>query len=342
VNSTGVGENVFNGNINITDSVASGTLIHLNNTTVGTGKDWVVSSLSTGAFAIGKYTIANYLTADSNGYFNFVQPLAASSTFRSDKYTMQTSIGTAGGVNAFGGLSTTSSNLLTTTLEGLDLGPSLGFGTTNKFNGTSYLYGVIRGAKESPTATNDYAGYLAFYTQAAGSATAERMRITSTGNVGIGTSSTSHLLEVAGTGNFTGALTVTAPALGDSSTTAISSGWYKRDSVLASHIKANSGTIDASNIPYDTLAFGPGLAGNHISNLKDSIFSKKRVFQIASAATHTYNLDTVRLYVITAQAVAATFANPTGATSNSGTEYEIFLTDNGYTSDAKLGHIIRG
>jgi hypothetical protein len=81
------------------------------------------------------------------------------------------------------------------------MGPSIGFGSANKFSGATnpYLYGIIRGAKESPTSTNDYAGYLAFYTLGTTSITNERLRITSTGNVGIGTTTPDQLLAVAGT-----------------------------------------------------------------------------------------------------------------------------------------------
>ena len=79
-----------------------------------------------------------------------------------------------------------------------------------KFSGATnpYLYGVIRGAKESATVTNDYAGYLAFYTQAASSVTDERMRISSTGNVGIGiTPNANTRLSIAGLATSTASLT---------------------------------------------------------------------------------------------------------------------------------------
>jgi hypothetical protein len=56
----------------------------------------------------------------------------------------------------------------------------------------------IYGAKENATIGN-YAGYLGFATRAQGSTAAERMRITSSGNVGIGTSSPASILHLLGT-----------------------------------------------------------------------------------------------------------------------------------------------
>jgi len=109
--------------------------------------------------------------------------------------------GSLGGANGFGGASTVTEAVFSTDAESLNMGPSIGFGSANKYSGATnpYLYGVIRGAKESATTTNDYAGYLAFYTQGATSVTDERLRISSTGNVGIGTTSPDQKLTVKGT-----------------------------------------------------------------------------------------------------------------------------------------------
>jgi hypothetical protein len=84
---------------------------------------------------------------------------------------------------------------------------------------------------------------------------------------------------------------------------------------------------------------GPGLATTVAG---DSLFLKPKVFQIASAATHTINMDTTSLYVVTAQAAATTFANPTGATPNEGTYIRIRIKDNGTAQTIAFGTIWRG
>jgi hypothetical protein len=76
--------------------------------------------------------------------------------------------------------------VLTTTAQAADIGGTLGLG--GLYDGSnSTVFGVVRGGKENSTSGN-YAGYLSFGTVANGLSITERMRITSAGNVGIGTS----------------------------------------------------------------------------------------------------------------------------------------------------------
>lgn len=77
--------------------------------------------------------------------------------------------------------------LYSTDSMAIDLGGSIGFG--GSYTGTSAtLWAAISGRKENAIDTNT-SGYLSFATRAQGFAPAECMRIDSSGNVGIGTSS---------------------------------------------------------------------------------------------------------------------------------------------------------
>ena len=75
-------------------------------------------------------------------------------------------------------------------------------GYTNGTGGDVYHFGNIQGIKENSTAGN-YASAMLFSTRAAGATPVERMRITSTGNVGIGTHDTySRKFVVQGAGDL--------------------------------------------------------------------------------------------------------------------------------------------
>jgi hypothetical protein len=86
-----------------------------------------------------------------------------------------------------------------------DKGGSIGFGGI--FIGTSsVLFGAITGRKE--TATSGFAdGYLGLHTWQ-GIGLKEKVRITSTGNVGIGTTTPTEKLHTVGNGKFTGSVQV--------------------------------------------------------------------------------------------------------------------------------------
>ena len=82
--------------------------------------------------------------------------------------------------------------------QAVDMGGSIALG--GYYIGTSNLaeWASVSGRKENGTSGN-YAGYLALSTRANGSDAAERVRITSAGNVGIGTTSPWRTLAVTGT-----------------------------------------------------------------------------------------------------------------------------------------------
>jgi len=78
--------------------------------------------------------------------------------------------------------------VLANTTQAANVGGALTFGGYYTSTTLSVDFGAILGAKENSTG-GDAAGYLAFGTRPAGGNMTERMRIDSSGNVGIGTSS---------------------------------------------------------------------------------------------------------------------------------------------------------
>ena len=96
--------------------------------------------------------------------------------------------------------------LIDTTAMAEGVGGGIAFG--GKFVGNSdTIFGEIRGLKENGT-SNNYAGALTFQTRANGANLTEQVRIDSSGNLAVGTSSPSAKLHVVGDGLLTGDLTV--------------------------------------------------------------------------------------------------------------------------------------
>ena len=84
--------------------------------------------------------------------------------------------------------------ILTTTAQAANVGGKLALG--GLYDGSNYLtFGSIAGRKENSTSGN-WSGYLQFSTRLFGANLEERMRITSAGNVGIGTTSPDTKLTV--------------------------------------------------------------------------------------------------------------------------------------------------
>jgi len=81
-----------------------------------------------------------------------------------------------------------------TTAGDINVGGGIGFRGNDGAN-SNVAFGVIAGLKENST-SGDYASYLSFKSRASSSALTERMRISSTGNVGIGTTNPNERLSV--------------------------------------------------------------------------------------------------------------------------------------------------
>ncbi|MDP3785015.1 MAG: DUF5011 domain-containing protein, partial [bacterium] len=105
-----------------------------------------------------------------------------------------------GGAGQFYGVSTVNQGVIAiwdTTALATGIGGRILFGSIRDENPELLIFGSIGGAKENATSGNN-AGALVFRTAANGANEAEAMRITSTGNVGIGTTSPDTKLQVSG------------------------------------------------------------------------------------------------------------------------------------------------
>ena len=81
--------------------------------------------------------------------------------------------------------------------QAVNKGGSIGFGGPDGST-AQQQFSAIKGAKENGTSGN-YAGYMAFYTRPAGAVSGERLRITSTGNIGINCTDPDSALEIRST-----------------------------------------------------------------------------------------------------------------------------------------------
>ena len=147
------------------------------------------------------------------------------------------------GGNVFGNV-----YVATTDSEAIDKGGSISFGGVYTGTTTTHWAGIA-GKKENST-NGQYGGYLNFYTRANGLAPAEVMRITSAGNVGIGTTTPTANLQVAQVTAGAGTVTITGNTTCTGTGTQFTNTFKVGDNII---ITATSETRAISAIASDTV-----------------------------------------------------------------------------------------
>jgi hypothetical protein len=142
-------------------------------------------------------------------------------------------------------------SMTNTTAFAVDTGSRLFLGGKYDTAGTTSPFAWIVGAKENATDGNQ-AGYLSITTVENGGGFAERMRVTSTGNVGIGTTSPSDTLDLYQAANTT-AIRLTSAGVG--------SKIYRLTSQLIGVSNAGFGIQNATDGRYELAIDGSGNVG---------------------------------------------------------------------------------
>ena len=248
------------------------------------------------------------MLADTNG-LNFMTGAGAGSTSGTPRVTLTSTgnvgIGTANPDNKLSvwgsNNSLTSSqgniNVYTTDSVAIDTGGSIGLGGYYNTSNLFIPFANITGKKENSNNDNA-AGYLAFLTRNNSAGTGERMRITSGGNVLIGTTTDAGFkLDVAGTGRFTG--TITSEIIGPQNLILKSSAQFggyvqfERSGTIFGYL-GNAGSVTGSNTDDMALRSQNGLrfstGGN---NLRMTIDSSGNIG--APSGTNIYNASDLRL-----------------------------------------------
>ena len=194
-----------NAPLQIASSLGTGQIFVGN--TSGTGWMFGRDNVSTGNFVLGEVTndadtsVSNLLTITTGTGFVGIGMTPVASYGKLQVGSAVTSAVGVGGLQAF--ISGTNSavgqsgNMFIVTTDGqaANIGGSIGFGGKYVASGASGTFATIAGRKENGT-DNNGAGYLQFNTEPNGGTPTERVRITSTGLVGINTASPASLLEV--------------------------------------------------------------------------------------------------------------------------------------------------
>jgi hypothetical protein len=224
--------------------------------------------------------------------------------------------------------------IISTDSMAVDKGGVLALG--GSFTGTTATtFASLYGRKENATDSN-FAGYLAFLTRGASDAGTEKMRITSTGNVGIGTTSPNAKLTVssAGGGNTNG-LALTNSASGGGSyglwVTATANGEGANKLIFADYTAGvNRMTLDGSgNLLVGTTSTSGNAGFQFLPNSGGAVASIDHVSGTATGAFYySYNYNGLSIGSISQVGTTAVLYNTssdyrlkdiTGALTDSGT-----------------------
>lgn len=163
-------------------------------------------------------------------------------------------------------------NIFTSDAADVNVGGSIGLGGKNGSAGVydPWTFAHIRGSKENGTSGN-LAGYFAIGTSNSGGTIAERMRITSDGKVGIGTSSPSSGAKLEVYGNSAYIAQIASTTAGVSQLWALSSDWSSTPSYRGTGIwqygpSATGTTCGVSNAELGVLTFQNCTAGLILTN----------------------------------------------------------------------------
>ena len=189
--------------VDTTDAVMTlrpGGNIGIGTTTPASKLDIYGTAGSANIFTISSSTNSRLITVGANGSVGIGASIPLSKLEVVASGTPIANADIKGTVGSFEGTTPTGQgstlSLISNDTVSTGMGGVLGFG--GRYNATAYAnWASIKGLKVNST-SGEYGGYMSFFTRANGSGSAERMRIDTNGNVGIGTTTPAYKFSVTG------------------------------------------------------------------------------------------------------------------------------------------------